>query len=65
MKKEKKFIIVCPYCGKELFKSRVADTEVKCHKCSAVVNVEIIDGKIVFLTDVAERVAEEKLGYEV
>lgn len=68
MKKEKKFIITCPYCGKELFKSRVADTDIKCYKCGAVFNVEILDGHILFRTNVdneIDKVAEEALSYEV
>lgn len=68
MKKEKKFIITCPYCGKELFKSRVADTDVKCSKCGEVLNVEILDGHILFRTNVVDeidKVAEEIVRYEV
>lgn len=68
MKKEKKFIITCPYCGKELFKSRVADTDVKCSKCGEVLNVEILDGHILFRTNVVDeidKVAEEMVRYEV
>lgn len=68
MKKEKKFIITCPYCGKELFKSRVADTDVKCSKCGEVLNVEILDGHIIFRTNVVDeidKVAEEMVRYEV
>lgn len=68
MKKEKKFIITCPYCGKELFKSRVTDTDVKCYKCGAVFNVEILDDHIIFRTnavDEIDKVAEEVLRYKV
>ena len=52
----KKFIITCPYCGKELFKSRVADADIKCYKCGAVWNVEILDGEIVFHENIISEV---------
>lgn len=55
MKKRKKYIILCPYCGKELcksgFKSSFNDMEIKCSKCGANLEIEIIDGTIIFHPD--------------
>lgn len=67
MKKEKKFIIICPCCGKELFKSRIADTEIKCSKCGALLSVEVLDGRIVVNTNIGmefAKMAEEQSSYK-
>lgn len=54
-KKKKKFIIVCPYCGKELcksgFTSSFSDMEIKCSRCGANLEVEITNGIITYHPD--------------
>ena len=69
MKKKKKFIIVCPYCGKELcksgFKSSFSDMEIKCSRCGANLEVEITNGIITYHPDKRlSMVAECSADYE-
>ncbi len=60
----KKYIISCPHCGRELFKSSRTDTVIKCNKCGAEISIEINDNQIVFCTkDLA--VAESQTAYNV
>lgn len=55
MKKKKRFIIVCPYCGKELykssFKSNFIDMEIRCSRCGANLEIEITNGVITYHPD--------------
>lgn len=69
MKKRKKYIIVCPYCGKELcksgFKSSFSDMEIKCSRCGANLEIEITNGMIIFHPDKSlSMVAENSVGYK-
>lgn len=68
-KKKKKFIIVCPYCGKELcksgFTSSFSDMEIKCSRCGANLEVEITNGIITYHPDKRlSMVAECSADYE-
>ncbi|MBC8589918.1 hypothetical protein [Wansuia hejianensis] len=69
MKKKKKFIIVCPYCGKELyksgFKSSFTDMEIKCFRCGANLEIEITNGVIIYHPDKRlSMVAESSADYK-
>ncbi len=69
MKKRKKYIIGCPYCGKELcksgFTSSFNDMEIKCSKCGANIEIEINNGMIIFHPDKKiSMVAEGSVGYK-
>ena len=69
MKKRKKYIIVCPYCGKELcksgFKSSFNDMEIRCSRCGANLEIEITNGMIIFHPDNRiSMVAENSVGYK-
>lgn len=70
MKRRKKYIIGCPYCGKELcksgFTSNFNDMEIRCSKCGANIEVEINNGMIIFRPDEKiSIVAESKSEYKV
>ncbi len=69
MKKRKKYIIVCPYCGKELcksgFKSSFNDMEIRCSRCGANLKIEITNGMIIFHPDKnISMVAENSVEYK-
>ena len=56
MLKRKKYYVVCPVCGRILFRSSGSDAEIQCCKCRSELAVEVSGGKVV----VSETLEEAK-----
>ena len=61
--KRKKYTVYCPVCGKELMKSVLTESDIRCPKCNTKFIIEVSAGKVSLVEELETKVAEEPLEY--